>query len=201
MLVVGLTGGIGSGKTTVAKLFAEKGITIIDTDQLARQVTLPDTAALSKIIEHFGYEILLSDNTLNRALLRNKVFNNEKERMWLEQLLHPLIRKETQKAIEKCSSPYCIVVIPLLLETLPNPLINRILVIDAAPELQLNRAKNRDQSSADDIQAIINAQINREKRLQGAHDIIYNDGLIEDLIPQVEQLHRLYLSFVNIDTS
>lgn len=194
MLVIGLTGGIGSGKTTVAQLFKEKGITIIDTDQLARQVILPGSKALSQIVIHFGDAILLPDKTLDRSLLRNKVFNDEKERIWLEQLLHPLIRNEMQKEIEKSSSPYCIVVIPLLFETLPNPHIHRILVVDASPELQLHRAKKRDQSSKENIQSIIKTQIDRDKRLSGADDIIYNDGLINDLIPQVERLHQFYLS-------
>ncbi len=121
MLVVGLTGGIGSGKSTVANLFAEHGVPIIDTDVLARDLTLPNQPALAAIAQHFGQTVLHPDGSLNRGTLRNIIFANEAERTWLEHLLHPLIRAEIKQQIQNLPSPYCIVVIPLLFETKTNP--------------------------------------------------------------------------------
>ncbi len=193
MLVVGLTGGIGSGKSTVAKLFEEKGITVIDTDQLARDLTLPGQNALTCIVKEFGKSILLTNGTLNRAELRKQVFKNPAQRHWLENLLHPLIRKETQRLVETATSPYCIVVIPLLLETQPNPLIKRILVVDATKEQQLLRAKTRDNLSEKEIQVIMDTQVTRQQRLENADDVILNDGELKYLRPQVEKLHLDYL--------
>lgn len=195
MLVIGLTGGIGSGKSTVAKLFAEKGVTVIDTDQLARDVTLPGQAALHKIVEKFGEGILLPDNTLNRAQLRKIIFANPHQRRWLEKLLHPLIRTEMQQLIAAAKSSYCIVVIPLLLETEPNPLIKRILVVDAPEEQQILRAKMRDNLSEEEIKAIIYTQVTRDQRLAATDDIIYNHGTLGELTPQVEKMHQFYLCF------
>lgn len=197
MLVVGLTGGIGSGKSTVAKLFAEKGVTVIDTDQLARDLTLSGQPALNKIVAEFGKNILLSDKTLNRAALRQQVFTDPSKRRWLEELLHPLIRAETKRLIESAKSPYCIVVIPLLFETKPNPLINRILVVDATEEQQITRAKTRDRLSEKEIQAIIHTQVARQHRLDNANDIILNDGDLKHLIPQIEKLHLYYLKIAS----
>lgn len=193
---IGLTGGIGSGKTTVAKLFAGKGITVIDTDQLAREVTQPGHPALDKIVEKFGAKILSTDGTLNRAALRKRIFENTEERVWLEQLLHPLIRAETKRQAEASTSPYCIIVIPLLFETEANPLINRVLVVDVAEEDQILRTQNRDKIPPEEIAAILKTQVARTFRLKKANDIIYNDGTIEDLEPQVEKLHQFYLTLV-----
>ena len=197
MLVIGLTGGIGSGKSTVAELFKKKGVTIIDTDQLARDAIQTNQSAFKKIIEKFGSAILLKDNTLNRAELRKIVFKNPEKRLWLEQLLHPLIRAEMQRQIESATSNYCIAVIPLLIETMPNPLINRILVVDTSETQQLQRAGMRDQLSEADIAAIIKSQVSREKRLAAAEDVIHNNGTVEELMPQVEKYHQLYVSLVN----
>ena len=193
MLVIGLTGGIGSGKSTVAKLFQEKGIAVIDTDQLARDVVQPHQIAYKAIVEKFGDAILSHDGTLNRSALRKLVFADEKNRLWLEQLLHPLIYIEMQRHIAIATSPYCIAVIPLLLETGSHPLINRILVVDATEEEQIERAKIRDRLSEKEILAILQTQIGREKRLAAADDIIQNHRM-EDLPRQVEQLHEFYLS-------
>lgn len=194
MLIIGLTGGIGSGKTTVAELFAQKGILVIDTDQLSRDITRPELPALKKIVAQFGDDILLPDKTLNRAKLRALVFQDAKKRIWLEQLLHPLIRAEMHRQIETAKSPYCIVVIPLLLETKPNPLINRILVVDASEEQQLQRAQARDKLSHDEINAILKTQVNREHRLAAADDVIYNYGSVKELIEQTNKLHHFYVS-------
>jgi len=192
--VVGLTGGIGSGKTTVAALFAKKGIVLIDTDQLARDVIQPGSKALQDIVQAFGPSVLSSDHTLNRRALRKIIFADLKKRQWLEHLLHPLIRIAMLEKIQAAQSPYCIAIIPLLLENEPNPIINRILVVDASESLQKIRAIKRDELHADDIQKIIDSQIPREKRLQGAQDVIVNDGKLEDLIPQVDKLHELYFT-------
>lgn len=193
MLVVGLTGGIGSGKTTVAKLFAEQGVAVIDTDQLARELTLPGQLALNVIVEKLGENILLADKTLDRTQLRHKIFLDASLRSWLEGILHPLIRAETKRLLEMSESAYSIVMIPLLMETKPNPLINRVLVVDATEEQQISRAKVRDKLSEKDIQVIMDTQVSRQQRLEKADDIILNDGELKHLIPQIEKLHVQYL--------
>ncbi len=197
MLVIALTGGIGSGKSTVAKLFAERGVTIIDTDQLARDVTQAKQPAFDKIVKKFGADIVSPDGGLDRAKLRTLVFADADKRLWLEKLLHPLIRIEMEKQVVSAKPPYCIVIIPLLFETKPNPLINRILVVDTNEKQQIQRTHTRDNISEKDILAILETQVNRHVRLSGAHDVICNDGKLEDLNQQVERLHKLYLSMSN----
>lgn len=199
MLVVGLTGGIGSGKSTVTALFAKKGIAIIDTDQLSRDLTQPNQPALQEIVAQFGQQILQPDGALNRAELRKIIFADEKKRRWLEELLHPLIRAEMQKIISQVQSPYCITVIPLLFETARNPLINRVLVVDAPEILQIERTMIRDHSSREAVAAILKTQVSREKRLSLADDVIVNAGSEQELIPQVDALHKFYLR--NLDVS
>lgn len=196
MLVIGLTGGIGSGKSTVAELFAKKGVTIIDADVITRELTRPGQAALKKIEEHFGKDILNNDGTLNRNKLRKIIFENLAEKQWLEKLLHPMVRDEMKRQAELAPSSYCIAVIPLLLETEKNPLIDRILVVDTPEAIQLQRALSRDKSSEAEIQAILDAQLSREMRMDAADDVIDNWGSFEDLLPQVERLHRVYESLV-----
>ena len=190
---MGLTGGIGSGKSTVSKLFAHHGITIIDTDFLARELTRPNTPAFEKIVEKFGQDILKKNGHLDRKALRKIVFTTPEKRAWLEKLLHPLIREETNLQIAASTSPYCIVMVPLLFETTPNPAINRILVVDAPEELQIKRTAARDLQSHPEIEAIMRTQASREKRMAGADDIIFNDKGPENLIPQVDALHEQYL--------
>jgi len=194
MFVVGLTGGIGSGKSTVAALFHAKGVPIIDADELARTVTQPGAPVLKKIVELFGSDIVLPNEHLDRAKLRSLVFSNEIMRKKLEQLLHPLILTEMKLRIEALNAPYCIAVIPLLLEIAPNPLIKRILIVDTSEESQITRTMSRDKISREDIDAILKTQVSRSKRLKLADDVIINDGKYEDLIPQVDKLHELYLS-------
>ncbi len=196
MLIIGLTGGIGSGKSTVAKLFEEKGITVIDADQLARDLTLPDQPALHKIVEKFGSDILLPNHTLDRSKLRKLIFKDDHKRIWLEQLLHPLIRDGVAQQIKDAHSPYCIVMIPLLIESAPNPLINRILVVDANKEEQLERAATRDKQSGGEIYTILSKQATRAQRLKAADDVISNMGTLEDLRGQVDALHRYYMSLI-----
>lgn len=199
MLIIGLTGGIGSGKTTVAKLFAERGVTVIDTDQLARDVTEPGRPALQSIAEKFGASILQANGSLNRTALRKIVFTDENKRLWLENLLHPLILDEMKKQANAAKSPYCIVVIPLLLETNLNHLINRILVIDTNEKEQIKRTQLRDNSTENEIKSIIATQATRVNRLSAAHDIIENNGSITDLTPQVDRLHGFYLALAQKD--
>lgn len=189
MFVIGLTGGIGSGKSTVAELFAKKGVTVIDTDQLARDVMLSNQPAYDAIIHRFG--------TADRGELRKIVFANPDDRIWLEELLHPLIRRELKRQAETAQSPYCIAVIPLLFESTPNPLIQRVLVVDTTEELQLQRGMLRDNQSQSDIEAILKTQVSRETRLSKADDIIPNNGTPLDLIPHVDQLHQKYLAYAN----
>jgi len=193
MLVVGLTGGIGSGKSTVANLFAERGVPIIDADVAARIVVdMPDKPAVISIVKHFGPEILLPDKTLNRAKLRSYIFNDPKQRLWLEKLLHPLILEEMQQQIAKLNALYCIAVIPLLLEVEFYSFINRILVVDASEASQIERVMSRDQAAKEDVEAILNSQAHRTDRRAKAQDIINNDGNMADLIPQVDKLHEIY---------
>ena len=193
MLVVGLTGGIGSGKSTVANLFNKHNIPIIDADIVAREMTKPGTQALARIAKHFGPDILLKDGSLNRTSLRQIIFQDAKQRLWLENLLHPLIRIEMHKQIHTFSSPYCIAVIPLLLEVEFYSFINRILVVDAPEHLQIERTAKRDNVPPPHIESILKAQAKRHDRIAHAQDLIINDGKVEDLIPQVEKLHQNYL--------
>jgi len=195
MLIIGLTGGIGSGKTTVANLFAERGAPIIDADIIAREVTTPDKPAFQTIVKHFGPEIMQDNGTLNRTKLRQIIFKDTKERLWLEQCLHPLIRDEMSRQISHLSAPYCIAVIPLLLEVEFFSFINRILVVDTSESEQVKRTLLRDNLSKTDVEDILHNQASRAYRLAKAHDVITNDGVIDDLIPQVDRLHEKYMTF------
>ena len=161
MFVVGLTGGIGSGKTTIATLFAEKGIVVIDADQIARDLLQPKSDVFQQVIARFGSDFLLADGLLNRAALRKKIFVSEKDRVWLEQQLHPLIQQEIQRQVAICHSPYCIVVVPLLFEGKLELDFDRVLVVDALEEQQIERTKQRDGSKKEEIISIIKTQISR----------------------------------------
>ncbi|OGT38868.1 MAG: dephospho-CoA kinase [Gammaproteobacteria bacterium RIFCSPHIGHO2_12_FULL_38_14] len=193
MLIIGLTGGIGSGKSTVAHLFAAKNVPIIDADIIARELTQKNEPAFLEIVLHFNKDILHEDGNLDRIKLRNIIFNQPKERLWLENLLHPLIQNEIVKQIKKISAPYCIVVIPLLLEVEPYEFIDRVLVIDTLEHLQIKRVRERNQMKESQIQAIMDSQVTRDYRRSKAHDLINNDGVLSDLIPQVDLLHEQYL--------
>ncbi len=197
MLIIGLTGGIGSGKSMVAAMFASLGIGIVDTDVIAHALVKPDGPCYDMIIDHFGRDVLRSDGTLNRPWLRELIFQNPDEKRWLEQLLHPLIRDEVLKNITTLSSPYCLVVIPLLAETYDAGAyryLNRILVIDCTIQQQIERAMKRDSLSKDIVESIINAQAKRGERLKLADDIIENDKDIAHVREQVALLHRKYLA-------
>ena len=193
MLVIGLTGGIGSGKSTVAELFQQKGVEIIDADLIAREVVAPGEPALQSIVEHFGSGIVDELGVLRRSALRELVFANPIERSWLEQLLHPLINDVIKQRIIGCQAPYCILMSPLLLETMQKQLVDRVLVVDVEHGTQLQRTMQRDASPRETIEAIIAAQVSREKRCAAADDLINNDQDISGLAQQVDRLHDSYL--------
>ncbi len=193
--VVGLTGGIASGKTTAANLFSEHfNIDIVDADVIARQVVEPNSKGLNKITAHFGADILNSDGTLNRVELRARVFENENEKLWLNNLLHPMIRQKMKHSLTMVESPYALLVVPLLIENGLQSITNRVLVIDVARETQIVRTLSRDNVPRAQIESILNAQATREERLNIADDVINNDSLEQDLLPQISVLHHKYLA-------
>ena len=194
---IGLTGGIASGKSTVANLFAALGITIIDTDLLAREVVAPGSVLLPRIAGHFGADVLQKDGSLDRAALRSRVFANPAERQWLERLTHPAIRELTDKRCESATSDYVIVAIPLLVETAGAERFDRVLVVDCSPEIQLARLQARDGTTRAEAQRMLAAQATREQRLAVADDVITNDGDLAALREQVEKLHRQYLKLAS----
>jgi len=191
--IVGLTGGIGSGKSAVSHLFSEKKITIVDADIVAREVVEPGTTILAEIIRHFGTDIVDAHQNLKRSKLREIIFSNQEEKHWLENLLHPVINSEIRCQLEQASGPYAILSSPLLLETQQHKLVNRILVVDASEELQILRATQRDKNNSEQIKAIMKTQLNRQERCAHANDIIHNHGELNELSFQVEKYHQLYL--------
>lgn len=199
--VVGLTGGIGSGKTTVANLFAAEGITLVDADIVAREVVAKDSKGLKVIVEHFGTEMLTPEGELDRAKLRERIFNQSAEREWLNQLLHPMIRHEMLEQVKNATSPYVIMVVPLLFENGLDRLVNRTLVVDISPELQISRTVIRDQVDATQVNNIINSQCSRSEKLARADDIIDNQGEISALKREVLALHQRYLQLSGIDNA
>ncbi|WP_419208949.1 dephospho-CoA kinase [Photobacterium leiognathi subsp. mandapamensis] len=193
-LVIGLTGGIGSGKTTVANLFADTyGIDIIDADIVAREEVEPNTFGLNAIVEKCGKEILLEDGTLNRAKLRDAIFSQPELKTWLDNLLHPLIREKMQQDINQSQSPYCLLVVPLMVENNLQTMTNRLLVVDVDEQVQIERTQQRDNVSIEQIKNILASQASREQRLDVADDVITNNGDNKALVSQVEQLHLQYL--------
>ncbi len=191
--LVALTGGIGSGKSTVAQLFAERGIVVVDADEIAREVVAPQTTALQQITEQFGAAILNSDGTLNRTALRNIVFAQQDKRRWLNQLLHPLIAELTRQRIAQARSPYVIWAVPLLLENGLQQQADRILVVDLPESRQRQRAAQRDLATATSIEQIMAAQVSRTARLAAADDVIDNSTTPDALNAQVALLHPHYL--------
>ncbi len=190
---IGLTGGIGSGKSSVAEQFRTLGVPVIDTDAIAAELVQPGQPGLQRVADLFGSEILKRDGTLDRHRLRRLVFADPAQRHRLEQALHPLIRSEMRRRIEQLDAPYCILEIPLLLESGWNGEVDRILVVDTPQQLQIERAARRDNISREEVKQVIEAQSGREERLAAADDIISNDGDLEQLQRRVEQLHRFYL--------
>ena len=191
-LIVGLTGGIGSGKSAVSARFQQRGIIIVDADEVAREVVKPGETALADIAQHYGNEILAADGTLDRAQLRQIIFSHPEEKQWLENLLHPVINQRIRKQLAAASSPYVILSSPLLFETNQYQLVNRALVVDASEALQIARASSRDRNNSVQIKAIMATQLSRQARLDKATDIIHNHGDLHELDQQVESYHNLY---------
>lgn len=191
--VVGLTGGIACGKTTVANLFAEYGIDLVDADVIARDVVAIGSNGLKAITAHFGEAILLVDGSLDRAALRAEVFNHPEQRLWLNSLLHPMIRQKMLAQITVSRSPYVIMVAPLLFENDLDSLVSTTLVVDISPDLQISRTIQRDGVSKQQVEHILASQMSREQRLARADDIIDNQGKHELLRSQVCRLHQQYL--------
>ena len=191
-LVVGLTGGIGSGKSTVARLFAELGICVIDTDEIARQVVKPGSAALRAIERQLGSRCIGPNGELDRSHVRELVFADPDKKSQLESIVHPLIKAEMIHAIQQATSPYCIVAVPLLLESGWTDLVDRILVVDAPESLQISRTVHRDGLTHAEVRAIMDAQATRVERLSRATDVITNDRDVTALMGQVRRLHELY---------
>lgn len=189
---IALTGGIACGKSTVANLFAALGITIVDTDLLAREVVANGSPLLARIAEHFGAAVLQQDGSLDRAQLRERVFANPAERQWLEQLTHPAIRELTDRRCESATGPYVMVAIPLLVETGGAARFDRVAVVDCDPKIQLARLQARDGSTREQAARMLAAQVTREQRLAVADDVIENNGDMSALRDQVEKLHREY---------
>lgn len=198
MYVVAITGGIGSGKTTVANQFSELGIDVIDADVIAREVVEPGTPALAAIAAHFGPDVIASDGRLDRRQLRERVFSEPDAKAWLNALLHPLIRSEMQRQCAAARSPYCLLVVPLLVENRLAGLADRVLVIDVDEVTQIARTCRRDGVNPEQAKAILAAQASRDERLAVADDIL--DNRAEDKMAirtQILALHQTYLAFAS----
>ena len=194
-MIIGLTGGIGSGKSAAADFFQNEGISVIDTDQLARKVIEKDSDGYSKVLENFGTDILDNNKSIDRAKLREEVFHNNDKRKILESITHPLVRDLMVQKISSSTSPYSIIMVPLIFETHSAKNYDRVLVIDCDVEIQLARAMARDENSADLIQKIIDSQCSRSERLSIANDVIPNNHSIEDLKKRSLAMHNFYLGF------
>ncbi|AUI65371.1 MULTISPECIES: dephospho-CoA kinase [Glaesserella] len=195
---VALTGGIGSGKSTIANLFEMLDVPIIDADVVARQVVEKGSPLLAQIVARFGDQILLANGELDRTALRQIVFQSESEKQWLNQLLHPAIRAEMLRQLKESNAPYVLWVVPLLIENQLTEYCDRVLVIDVLPEIQLERATKRDQSNVETIKNIMASQVSRQTRLSYADDVIENNLSLDEnainLAHQVAKLHHRYLA-------
>lgn len=193
-LVVGITGGIGSGKSAVTQRFERKGVTVVDADLAARVVVEPGRPALAAIANHFGKNILQADGALDRAALRQRVFADDSERKWLEQLTHPLIGQEIVDQLQAAQSPYAILASPLLLETSQRDLTDLVVVVDVPEEVQIARTMSRDNNDEAQVRRIIAAQMDRQDRLARADIVIDNSKSLEDLDLTVDELHKEFLA-------
>jgi len=194
-LVIGLTGGIASGKTTVANMFHDQfGIEIVDADVIARRVVEKGSIGLNAIHQHFGDEVLTVEGELNRAELRKRIFANEDEKTWVNQLLHPMIRQQMEQDLQRVTSPYALLVVPLLTENNLQHMADRVLVVDVDEETQIERTMSRVKVPMEQAKSILAAQASREQRLAIADDVIKNDAKNQKLLPQITELHKKYLA-------
>ena len=191
-LVVAVTGGIGSGKSTVCEAFARFGVGSIDTDQIAREVVVPGEPGFEAVVRAFGTSVLDAEGALDRRRVKSMVFADPTLREQLEAILHPLIRARVEQLVHEVEAPYCLVCIPLLTEGTENALVDRVLVVDCPEELQIERVVSRDDLTEREVLAIMHTQASREERLKIADDVIYNDGNREELTGPVSTLHETY---------
>ena len=192
-LVIGITGGIGSGKTTVANMFADLGVAVIDADEVARAIVARGEPAHQEIVEAFGREILDPSGEIDRARMRDRVFSDPVKRERLEAIVHPRVYAELEKRLDRAAGPYAIVVVPLLIETGGGGLVDRVLVVDTPEELQIERTRRRDGATREAVEKILAAQIDRRSRLAAADDIIENAASETALRDAVSVLHQKYL--------
>ena len=197
VLTIALTGGIGSGKTSIASIFKSLGVPIIDSDTISKEIILPGKPCFKDIINEFGEEILTNKGTIDRYKLRDIIFNNDKARIKLENIIHPVVFKNIDTEISLINYPYCLVIIPLLIETKSTERFDRILVIDALESLQFERIVKRDDISPILIKKIIKTQAKRKERLRYANDIIVNNDTIMNLNKSINTLHKKYLGLSN----
>ena len=193
MFVLGITGGIGSGKTAVTDIFSELNIDVIDADIASRKAVEKGSSSLKEIEDHFGSEIILNDGNLDRQKLREVIFDNEEEKDWLEKLLHPQILRIISSELAESRTAYTILVSPLLFETGQYKLCSRTLLVDVEEKLQIARASKRDNVSEEQIKSIIEAQMSRSEKITLANDIVINNGSLEDLREEIISLHNNYL--------
>lgn len=194
MLKIGLTGGIGCGKTTVARVFEQLKTPVIDADEIAHQLVAIGQPALARIRQEFGKDVLNPDGSLNRKKLRELIFSDPKQKQKLESILHPLVYQSIQAELNRLNTPYCIICIPLLFETNMTHLVDRILVVDCSVETQIERIRKRDNMTIERIQSIIDSQVSRAYRKEQANDLIDNSETDDRLAEEVKKLHNLYLS-------
>ena len=195
-MIIGLTGGIGSGKSAAANFFQNEGINVIDADNLAREVIAQNTPGFKSVVDYFGSNIIDVDGSINRSKLRQEVFDNEQKKKVLESITHPLVRNLMEERIKTSKSSYSIIMVPLIFETKSMSAYNRILVIDCDPELQLERATLRDNNSREQIQKILDSQCSREQRLSIANDVIPNNDSLDDLKTRSLSMHKFYLGLI-----
>ncbi|MBC3917745.1 dephospho-CoA kinase [Undibacterium sp. CY18W] len=196
---LGLTGGIGSGKTTIANILGELGAALIDTDVIAHQLTVPGGLAIPAILAQFGYELLTADGAMDRSAMRELVFSDPAQKHKLENILHPLIRQETEQAVSTARGSYLIFVVPLLVESGSwKSRVDRVLVVDCDEETQIQRVMSRNRLNREQVQAIMHNQASRQQRLAAADDVITNQGPLENIRAQVVQLHHQYLAYAEM---
>jgi len=201
-IIIGLSGGIASGKTTVANLFNEHfNIDIVDADIVAREVVAVGSDGLKQITDHFGEAILLEDGALNRSKLRELIFSDPTEKQWLNDLLHPMIRNKIDSDLSKVTSPYGLLVAPLLVENQMQSMADRVLIVDVPIEVQIERTMSRDNVSREQVASILKSQASREQRLAVADDVIKNHTKNQELLPQITDLHQKYLAISTVDGS